>query len=146
MSRIGSTAAGISRLVLGLLLAHSLPAQERVPMPASIEGIALNFASGTPIANVAIRLSSTQNPVIRRGNRGASGNAPDFAANTDSAGRFAFKDVPPGEYRLEPGTGYVYAGFQRDFPQPVFTVASGQRIQGMRLPIVALSSVTGRVL
>jgi len=80
------------------------------------------------MANAPLRLSSTQSPA-GRGNRGARLATPDFAISTDAAGRFAFKGVVPGEYRLEPGAGYVYAGFQRDFPRVIFTVNEGQRIR-----------------
>lgn len=128
-----------------LLVVAAAVAQQRALVPGSVEGVALAFGTGGPMANAPLRLSSTQSPA-GRGNRGARGATPDFATTTDLAGRFALKGLGPGEYRLEPGAGYVYAGFQRDFRPVVFTVNEGQQIRGLRLPLVALSSVTGRVV
>jgi hypothetical protein len=128
-----------------LLLVGSAVAQQRGPIPGSVEGIALNLHTGAPMPNAALRLSSTQSPA-GRGGRGALSATPDFAVNTDSAGRFSFKNVGPGEYRLVPGAGYVYAGFQRDFSDPVFTVSPGQQLGGLRLRLSPLSSVAGRII
>jgi hypothetical protein len=130
-----------------LVLALSALAQEERPVPGSLEGIVFDFRTGSPMVNTPMNLSSTQRPA-GRGNRGAQLATPDFATTTDSAGKFSFKNIGPGEYRLVPGAGYGYAGRQRDFPttSTVFTFSSGQQIRGLRLPVVPLSIVSGRIL
>jgi hypothetical protein len=127
------------------LLALSALAQQEQPVPATIEGILLNFETGSPMANVPMRFSSMQSPA-GRGGRGARTANPDFAMNTDSLGRFTFKGIEPGQYRLEPGAGFVYAGFQRDFTATILTISSGQDIRGLRLPVAKLSTVSGRIV
>jgi hypothetical protein len=72
--------------------------------------------------------------------------SPARTTKTDAAGKFLFTDVDPGSYTLAAGAGFTYAGNQRDFNSVTVTVAPGQLVSGLRLPIVSLSTITGRVL
>ena len=57
--------------------------------PATIEGTVTQFESGKAVPEAGVELSSV-----------AGNGATKFTAATSADGKFSFKDIPPGEYRL----------------------------------------------
>jgi len=85
-------------LVCLTLLGQETPAQALAPQATSavVEGQVINAATGAPLKKVYLVLRNSQ------------GREPAYGATSDAAGRFAFKDVEPGQYRLwAMRTGYA---------------------------------------
>src|SRR5262249_20320261 len=82
-------------LLLGLV-AFRLVAQPPLKPEdyCTLEGRVLNAATGTPLAKTTL--------VLMRTSISANVTAlpPDFTTNTDGEGRFAMRDIEPGQYRL----------------------------------------------
>ncbi len=77
--------------VLTLLLANPLIAQQaarRPPGPGSVSATVHSASSRTILEGISVRLTS------------ASGGR-EWSSETDAAGRFAFGELPPGEYTLQ---------------------------------------------
>src|SRR5262245_48244608 len=93
----GSEAAmRVLRIILLLFLSQVLSAQK--PTPASLEGIAVQSDTNTPVAGATVELRTVTGISI--------------SATTERDGSFALRDIQPGQYRLLASrSGYVRAEY-----------------------------------
>jgi protocatechuate 3,4-dioxygenase beta subunit len=139
--------------------------------PASVDGIVVSFGTNDPVgkaevelrkispgptlpANLPANFSSAQIETLLRG-LSISGGA-DVAANpaiftTSSDGKFTFRNVTPGEYRVyvTRSSGYIPGEYGQRTPVGTgipLTLASGQNISNMKLALTPASSISGRIL
>lgn len=124
-------------LPIVLALAAAAGAQSTLPPAGRIEGVALRFDTGEPLAGVRVTLNVANRPARV---------PPQSTAATDDAGRFTFPNVAPGEYRVSAEGTYAEPGRQRDLVPIRFTLSEGQRVEGLRLRLMPSSAIAGRVL
>src|SRR5262245_22492093 len=109
-------------LLLGLILLQQA-------QPASIDGIVTKPLVGEPLSNATVTLIPSM-----------EGPASGRSVVTEDDGRFAFRDVMPGQYELvAESTRYgriAYGQHRLDGPGTVLSVAAGQRIADLRLSMV----------
>ena len=109
-----------------------------IGQPAAIEGRVVNALSGDPLRKVTLTLSKP-------------GSQDDPAtAISDDSGRFAFRDLAPGDYRLSgERAGYSRQSYgARLNPQSGarLRVSAGQTLQGLVFKLVPNSILSGRVI
>jgi carboxypeptidase family protein len=119
--------------VLGILFAVVLSQQ---PQSASIEGTVVQWGSSQPVDKALVEVSGE--------------NGRDSSAVTTGAdGRFEFRNLAPGNYRIKVSrNGYMGGAYgQRgpNGPGRVLSVNAGQAANDLRIAIVALGAITGRV-
>ena len=139
--------------------------------PASVDGIVVSFGTNDPIgkadvelrnvsprpplpANLPANLSPAQIETLLRGlvaSGGAQVQDNPTIFTTSSDGRFTFRNVPPGEYRVyvTRSSGYIPGEYGQRSPVGTgipLTLASGQNISNMKLAMTPTSSISGRIL
>ena len=102
-----------------------------------VAGAVLDRTSGAPLWKALVTLSTDEeNPL-------------DAQAITDSAGRFAFADVPPGRYQLHADRkGYLQAWYGAEtanHPAGIITLHANERRDDLVLRLEALGAVSGAV-
>lgn len=136
--------------------------------PASIDGIVVSFGTAEPIGkaevelrkispgptlptNLPANLSAAQAEILLRSlnTQGAPASTTTFTTSSD--GRFAFRNVLPGEYRMyvTRSTGYIPGEYGQRSPVGTgipFTVTAGQNISNVHLALTPTSSISGRIL
>ena len=129
--------------ILGVLLSGAVAAQDDRAL-GSIEGIVRERDGGAAIGRAQVELRAVRSPGDRR--------VGDFKAVTTGAdGRFAFRDVAPGEYRLYAtrSTGYVpgeYGQRTATGEGTSFTLRAGQTMSSVSLLMTPTASISGRVV
>jgi hypothetical protein len=110
---------------------------------ASIEGIVVNLGTNDPISGVIVELSKPS---------ATPGTPPDaVTVTTGDDGKFVFRSLVPGEYRLvavKPGGTYNPARYgQRNprSPGTPLTLSSAQTMKDVRLEMAATGAITGRI-
>jgi Tetratricopeptide repeat/WD40-like Beta Propeller Repeat len=152
---------------LQIAASQQLPA----PMMASIEGVVVNLGSSEPLAEVDVeltRLEGTSSAPLAPGAAAAyaqafnSGGATDATppaalapevqyAKTTEDGKFAFRNLKPGKYKLvaaHVGGAFNPAEYGQRDPRGrglAFPIAPGQAKQDARLEMAPTSVITGRV-
>lgn len=124
------------QLVLGFVLLFSqAPAQQS---STSLEGIVVKMGTSEAIARARVVMSNVD---------GGSGST--YAFTTDGAGRFGFRNIPPGRYRIFASRdGYVRAEYgQRNFSRTgaTVTLVAGQEMKDVTLSMTATGAIAGRV-
>lgn len=115
--------------------------QARGSGTAVIRGVVVDGTSGAPIRNAAVSL------LIEDLDRESSRTV---AATTDASGQFEFTRVPAGRVQVTASrTGYfaydnVWNGEIEEIDWQ--TIAEGQRVQGVRIPLWKGGVIAGRVL
>jgi protocatechuate 3,4-dioxygenase beta subunit len=109
------------------------------PAPyASISGVVLNDAAGTPIRRAVVTLSTLDTPPL------------EAVTFTESNGVFGFTAIPPGKYRLQANMdGFQHAWFGASTPaRPPGTLnlAAGDGRYGITFRLRQLGSISGVVL
>jgi protocatechuate 3,4-dioxygenase beta subunit len=101
--------------------------------PGTIEGTVVSSLTGAPVKKVVAAI------------RDPGGNV-SYAATTDSAGHFQFVNVEPGTYAFSmlAAQGYVQLQTDKTFSKPI-TVAEDQHVTAIKLKMVPLGVITGRV-
>ena len=115
---------------LFLALASNAIAQQ------SIEGTVLNATTGTPVsrAQVAFRRTTT--------NGFPNPQAPGFAADTNSEGKFELTHIEPGSYSVE----VQRSGFVTQQYKGQVAISAGNRVKGFDFKLIPQAVVAGRVL
>jgi hypothetical protein len=132
------------------LIALFLQAQP-APRTGSIEGMVVRMETGQPVRKAAVQLeevSSLPTPpdgVVIPG----SFNRPLTNTTTGVDGRFSFQNLKPGTYRVSVRlAGYVFSEYGRRTPNgkgtPI-TLASGQKVQDIRIDMMPAGVIAGRV-
>ena len=92
--------------------------------PALVSGVVIDAGSGSPIRKAYVSLSTAED------------NPAEALAITDSSGRFAFANVPPGRYQLHAQRdGYQQAWYGAPTPNHapgVIALPSGLNAWGIR--------------
>src|SRR3954468_15497762 len=123
-----------------------LPQQSQVPM-ASIEGIVLRADNGDAIAKAQVTLSRPA-PVVNPANP-VTTPPPIPPVMTDASGKFLFKDLEPGTYRLSATkNGFVrfdYGARSIGGTGTQFNLVAGQSMKDISFRLVNTGVVSGRV-
>jgi hypothetical protein len=116
-------------------LAAILVALTTQARPGSVEGLVVRVETSEPIAKAVVEISG--------------GNGTRFAASTGSDGRFEFKNLVPGSYKLTVSkSGYLDGGYGKRGPngQPLtLKVETSQSIKDLRMTMVPTGAISGRV-
>ena len=127
----------MTRLALAASLAAGvLTAQEPPPRPA-ITGAVTNSLNGEPIRKATVTLSAQD-----------EAKGMDYTAESDGNGRFVIADVEPGDYSISAER----QSFMREVdgapgaPPPSLKVEAGQSIHDVKIKLVPLGIIAGRVL
>lgn len=141
----------LAALLAGLVPAASVPtasqAQLPAPRPGAISGIVVNAATGQPVPGAGVTIRGLTGPESVSG-------ATFPRMITDRQGRFAFPEVPPGDYFLDANRlGYAHTRYGwaapggslalRDIAR--LTVTEGGWLSNVRVPLWQLASIEGRV-
>src|SRR5262245_13993054 len=134
--------------VLAFLQPPISPAPPQGARPA-IEGVVVRAGTGEPLPNAQvalIRVVAGANAARAASDGTTSNTAP---AVTDRSGRFAFREVEPGSYRIAAArNGYARQEYgQRVFGGPgrVLTVVAGQPVETVTISLTPAGAVTGTV-
>lgn len=118
--------------------------RDRVPAPAASTAVGAGSIAGTVVTDEA-----TPQPVARARVELTAEGQPPRTAFTDSAGAFAFADLPAGRYSLSatrPAWVRANYGAKRpNRPGTPITIADGQRIAGLQLRLMRGAVITGTI-
>src|SRR6185503_19754018 len=123
------------------------PPPPPVPIPSgasSIEGTVVKFGTGEPIAAADVSLQMLQGP-------GAAPMGPPAVIQTGADGKFAFRNLAAGNYRLVAlrAEGFVVAEYGQRTPngrcRPLL-VAEGQSVSAVNMAMLPTGSISGRIL
>jgi hypothetical protein len=130
------------------------------PAKASVAGVIVRATTGEPIARATVTLTRTASPGT--GPRGGGpqaqpGQQPQgqqqpqtLTTNTDDQGKFQFKDVDEGAYRIVAArngfTRQEYGQRSSNRPGTVMTIRAGQQVTDISFRLTPASTITGRVI
>jgi len=144
----------IVNLIL-LLQQPSLTLQQQQDAKASIEGVVVRIGSGEPIAGAELKLTKVAGAPDVTPGPGAPSSAESIGppvqptTASDRNGRFIFKDLDAGSYRISAArNGYAKLEYgQRDSKGPgtIIPVARGQGIKDIVFRLTPAGSVNGSV-
>jgi len=97
--------------------------------PASIEGVVLSSQTGEMLSRAEVELKPAE---------GSSGNI----IVTSADGTFAFRNVPPGRYKLS-ATRPGYVAMEH---KPIIAIGPGQRITNIRFSLIQTGAIYGRII
>jgi len=125
------------KIALSAVVFAGIVSAQAPPRPPSVSGIVTNSRTGQPVRKVSVTLiaKDTEHDL-------------SYEADSDGNGRFLFEDVAPGEYSLDADR----QGFIRDdegapgAPLPSFKVEPGQAVTNVKVRLIPLGVITGRVI
>src|SRR5688572_21191565 len=105
--------------------------------PPSLDGTVVEMGTNNALANATLELRNAQDQTRR------------YLAISSGAGQFVFRGVPAGSYALTVARqGYLHAGYGQRGPNgagSTLTIPAGQRVSGIRVPMMRASAISGRV-
>jgi len=134
-------AATFPILAVALLLRLTVAAQAP---SGSIEGVVVRLGGNEVIAGADVELTQSEPP-------SAASSPAIFRASTTDDGKFVFKNIPGGRYRLvatRAGGTLAPAEYGQRDPKgrgTSFELSAGQSMSGIRLSMAATATITGRV-
>ena len=139
-------------IVLFLVLGQfpPTPAPSRTGGSASIEGIVVRLGTSEPISGVDLELTATTAPPAA-GPGSTPPPQPPFTAKSGSDGKFAFRNLPSGTFKLVAariGGAFVPAEYgQRGIlgRGVEFPLGDGQQMRDVRMEMAPVGTITGRV-
>ena len=121
----------MKQLVFFAVLALMQRAGPESAITSAIDGVVKHSGTDEFLSNVVVSLNGQSGPAT--------------TATTDAKGRFSFKNVNAGTYRLQPQRdGYIRAS-KGSGPQSL-TVVAGQDIHDVELSLIAAASMSGRIV
>lgn len=109
------------------------------PDKCAIQGRILNAATGEPLKKAQILLLKVEPPF----------DQPKPGAVSDSGGKFAINDIPPGKYRLYASrngfVGATYSTQRPSQPGPALSLEPGQNLKDLVLKLTPCGVIAGRV-
>ena len=158
----------LTLLFVPALFAQALPGAAQAPeTKAAISGSVVRATTGEPIVRATITLTHVSGPgngLAPRGGANAGGPAAgargrggqpqqqslNVTATTDDQGRFQFKDLEAGSYRIVAArNGFARQEYgQRSFNRPgtVLNVGAGQTINDVAFKLIPAGTISGRVM
>jgi hypothetical protein len=136
-------------LLFLFLQAPANPAQQAPK--ASIEGSVLRSGTGEPVERARLALQRILSPQTAAGGVVVSVTPPPqiLPIQTEKDGKFTFKDLEPGQYRLRvQRNGYApqeYGQRTATGPGTVITLAEGQQLKDIAFRLTAAAILTGRI-
>src|ERR1051326_6361320 len=134
----------MTHLAIALLVATALqsaPARRT----ATIEGVVMRADSNEPLARAQVLISRVVPPGTQ-----APAAAPIMPVLTESDGKYVFKDLPAGSYRLlAMRNGYSRQEYGQRSPRSpgtVVTVQASQNLKDISFRLTPAGSVSGRVI
>src|SRR5712671_6486347 len=125
-------------LTIFLVQLAPTPQGPQSPATGSIEGIVNKFGTTDGVSKAKVTLTIVQ-----------GGGTPQ-AVTADNEGKFAFRNLPPGQYRLNAARdGYVSADYGQRGPNGTgvpITVNPPQLIREIRIGLVSTGAISGRVV
>lgn len=141
-----------SALLSLLLLQNPAPGTQQSQVPAaSIEGIVLRADSTDPVAKAQVLLTRQISPPAPGANPATPVTPlpPVPPVITDASGKFSFKDLEPGTYRLAvTKNGFVrseYGARTTGSTGAPINLPAGQSMKDISFRLVATAAVSGRV-
>jgi Carboxypeptidase regulatory-like domain len=99
--------------------------------PGVVEGSVVNLVQGAPLSNAHVLLTAADSP------------QKTLSVTTSPDGRFTFRDVSPGTYRLSASRrGFVDDGHEASS----VTLQHGQELKGIVMQLAPFATIAGRVL
>ena len=125
-------------LILVVLLAALSPPQQATPPLSHIEGV-ITSAAGEPLSGARI--------ILRRD--GSVNREAEYGTVTGTNGKFAFRDIVAGRYRLTATMpGYVrreYGQRRPNGPSTILDLTVPQLVRDLKLSLIPGSTIAGRV-
>src|SRR4030095_6032257 len=127
----------LSLRFLFLAITSQQAQQQQSQQTGSIEGIVLRFGTTDPISRARVQLRPTSSPNSQ-------------IVTADEGGKFAFRDLAPGQYRITvTRDGYAAAEYGQRSPSgsgvPI-TLSSQQQFRDARISMVLSRTISGRIL
>jgi hypothetical protein len=138
-----------------------IPGTPQETSKGSIEGVVLRIGTTDPIPGARVTLNRTQAPLTAlpagavvavsptAGGGPASPSATIPAIVTDSKGKFEFKDLDPGSYRISVASnGYARTEYgQRVFGSPgtPITLTPGQALKDLTISLTPAGNISGQI-
>jgi hypothetical protein len=116
------------RILLTFLTLVSVALGQSAARPGTIEGAILSLVKGAPLPDANVVLTPVDH-----------GNA--LSMTTAQDGRFAFRNVEAGKYRLSA----TRRGFVEDGRETAITLQSGQELKDLVIQLAPFAAVAGRV-
>src|SRR5579863_244548 len=131
-------------LILAAICAAQTPgtAQQRGSLSGTVTGVA-----GEPLKSATLTLRAQQ-PGTQSAGAGLPSQPPAYAASSDTAGNFAFEDLPPGRYNLSSErAGYLRANYtaSSNGPITVLDLTSGQTLTGIAIKMTPQAVISGKI-
>ena len=140
----------VTALTFGLLLTGQqapAPAAAAEPKPenlCTIEGKVVNANTGEPVPKAVLTMRSAEPP------RGPMGPPPSFTTTSGADGRFAMKDLAPGNYRLHVmRNGFVMTEYGARGPMRSGTTLKlepAQKMKGVDFKLTPHGVLSGRIV
>jgi protocatechuate 3,4-dioxygenase beta subunit len=106
------------------------------PDPGTVQGVVLNAGTGEPLRKAIVEIRQEGGP--------GHGDT-----TTDSTGRFEFKNLDPGQYRLSAQrSGFVrqeYGQTKPEEPGAVLSLSPGQKVSDISIQLIPAGVITGHV-
>ena len=140
-------------LLATLLVATQVSPSAQIPA-ASFEGSVLRSTTGEPLAQSQVTLIPTSSAKSNTGEQATpqevSGTRPAAFAMTDAEGRFSFRNVAAGTYRLlAVRNGYAsqeYGQKRAGRPGTELRISGNESIKSIDFRLVPAGTITGRVM
>ena len=122
--------------------------QQQTPK-ASIEGLVVRSVTGQPLDRARVTLQRIQPPPTGPVAGPVTPPPPVSPMQTEKDGKFSFKDLDPGQYRLRvQRNGYAgqeYGQRTATTPGTVINLTEGQQLKDIAFRLTAASIVTGQI-
>jgi protocatechuate 3,4-dioxygenase beta subunit/5-hydroxyisourate hydrolase-like protein (transthyretin family) len=131
--------------LIGCLIAFGSILAAQTGGLSSVEGQVLSSAGGTPVRRAVVSLQRTTGRAVRPGEPPQT-QMSTAEVETDDQGRFAFRDLEAGGYRVTvQRPGFVNQPFS-PMPSSQLWLGEGQQLTGYVVRATAQSVITGKVL